>query len=193
MRAHRIGLLAVAAIGVAGIARADDVSDQIQRALSAYRQHDPQGALSALDAAANLLRQQRADALKGLLPLPPPGWTAEAAETTALSAAVLGGGTSASRTYRKGDEQVDVQITADNPMLQGMAALVSSPLAAASGIKTVVVGGRPMAYTPSDNGYMSLIGEKVIVKVEGNKQTPEPELRSFLAAMDFDAIEKLAH
>lgn len=193
MRLHQIGLLALAAVSIAGIARADDVSDQIQQALSAYQRNDRQGALSALDAAANLLRQQRADTLKALLPLPPPGWTADAAETTALSAAMLGGGTSASRTYHKGDEQVEVQITTDNPMLQGMAALVSSPLAAASGIKTVVVGGRPMAYTPSDNGYMSLIGEKVIVKVDGNKQTPESELRSLLAAMDFDAIEKLAH
>jgi hypothetical protein len=192
MRLLWIGLLVLAAVGFAGSARADDVSDQIQQALSAYQRHDRQGALSALDTAANLLRQQRADALKALLPLPPPGWSADTAETTAIAAAMFGGGASASRTYHKGDQQVDVQITADNPMLQGMAALVNSPLAAASGIKTVVIGGRPMAYTPSDNGYMSLVGDKVIVKVDGNKQTPEPELRSFLAAMDFDAIEKLA-
>jgi len=192
MRLHLAPLLLLGAL-LAGTARADDISDQIQQALSAYQRNDRQGALSALDTAANLLRQQRADALKLLLPLPPPGWTADPAETTAFAAAMLGGGTSASRTYHKGEEQVEVQITADNPMLQGMAALVSSPLAAASGVRTVMVGGRPMAYTASDNGYMSLIGEKVIVKVDGNKQTPEAELRSFIAAMDFDAVEKLAH
>jgi hypothetical protein len=87
---------------------------------------------------------------------------------------------------------VEVQITTDSPMLQGMAALVNGPLAASAGIKTVVVSGRPMAYTTSDNGFMTLVGEKVIVKVDGNKQTPEATLRTFLAAMDYAAMEKLA-
>jgi hypothetical protein len=49
-----------------------------------------------------------------------------------------------------------------------------------------------MAYTTSDNGFMTLVGEKVIVKVDGNKQTPEATLRTFLAAMDYAAMEKLA-
>ena len=49
-------------------ARADDVTDQINEALKAYRSHDTQTAIAALDAAANLLRQSRADGLKKLLP-----------------------------------------------------------------------------------------------------------------------------
>ncbi|MBV9251866.1 MAG: hypothetical protein JO227_21820 [Acetobacteraceae bacterium] len=49
-----------------------------------------------------------------------------------------------------------------------------------------------MSYTGSDNGFMTLVAEKVIVKVDGNKETPEPTLRSFVAAIDFEAIEKLA-
>jgi len=181
-------------IGVATppAARADDVTDLITKALNAYRAHDSQAAMASLDAATNLLRQARADALKALLPLPPPGWNADAAETSSVSAAMLGGGTSASRVYHNGEQQVNVQITTDSPMLQGMAALVNSPLAAAAGIKTVMVGGRPVSYTASDNGYMTLIGEKVILKVDGNKETPEPTLRSFVAAIDFDALEKLA-
>ncbi len=44
--------------------RADDVTDQINEALKAYQNHDTQTAIAALDAAANLLRQARADALK---------------------------------------------------------------------------------------------------------------------------------
>jgi hypothetical protein len=180
---------------VAGVpaARADDVSDQIDKAAAAWRAHDGQGAIAALDAAANLLRQARADELRTLLPLPPPGWTADPVETSAVSAAMLGGGTSASRTYHDGAQHVEVQITTDSPMLQGMAALIGSPLAAASGVKTVMIGGRPVSYTESDNGYMALIGGKIIVKVDGSKDTPEPTLRSFVASIDFDAMEKLAH
>jgi hypothetical protein len=85
-----------------------------------------------------------------------------------------------------------VQIIADSPMLQGMAALLNSPLAAMGGMKTVVVNGRRMSYNDSDNSYMTLVVDKVIVKVDGNKDTPEPTLKSFVGAIDFAAIEKLA-
>ena len=62
--------LAVLALGVALVpgARADDVTDQINEALKAYQNHDTQTAIAALDAAANLLRQARAESLKKLLP-----------------------------------------------------------------------------------------------------------------------------
>jgi hypothetical protein len=181
-------LLAIAT--TAGV-RADDVTDQINEALKAYQNHDTQGAIAALDGAANLLRQTRAEGLKKLLPQVPPGWTADDADATSVGAAMLGGGTTASRTYRSGPQQVEVQIMADSPMLQGMAALLGSPFAAAGGLKTVVIGGRRMSYSESDNSYMAMVADKVIVKIEGNKQTPEPTLKSFVGAIDFSAIEKL--
>lgn len=186
-------LILLASVVGAPAVRADAVSDQIDKAAAAWRAHDSQGALAALDAAAGLLRQARADALKTLLPVPPPGWTADPPETSAVSAEMLGGGTTASRAYSNGAQRVQVQLTTDSPMLQGMAALVSSPLAASSGVTTVTIGGRPVSYTASDNGYMTLVGNKIVVKVDGNKQTPEPILRSFVASIDFDALEKLAH
>jgi hypothetical protein len=189
---HIVVLVMLTGMAFAPVARADDVSDQIDKAGSAWRAHDINGTITALEAAASLVRQARADTLKVLLPLPPPGWTADPAETSAVGAAMLGGGISASRTYHNGSQRVQVQITTDSPMLQGMAALISSPLAAASGVKTVMIGGRPVAYTENDNGYMALIGEKVVVKVDGSKDTPEPTLRSFVASIDFDGVEKLA-
>ena len=98
---------------------------------------------------------------------------------------MLGGGITASRTYHNGDQQVEVQIVADSPMLQGLAALIGSPLAAVGGMKTVVIGGRRMSYTENDNSYMTLVADKVIVKVEGNADTPDPTLKSFIGAIDF--------
>jgi len=189
---HTIAALLLV-IATASGARADDVTDQINEALKAYQNHDTQTAIAALDAAANLLRQSRAEGLKKLLPAVPSGWTADDAESTAVGAAMLGGGTTASRTYHNGNQRVEVQIIADSPMLQGMAGLLNSPLAAMGGMKTVVVGGRRMSYTDNDNSYMTLVADKVIVKVEGGKDTPEPTLKSFIGAIDFAAIEKLAH
>jgi hypothetical protein len=197
MNLFRIGLM-LAGLVLPGLtwmraAQADEVSDQIEKARGAWANHDAQQAIAALDEAGNLLRQMRADSLKKALPVPPPGWTADPAETSSVSAAMLGGGTTASRVYRQGDQQVEIDIMTDSPMLQGMAALINSPLAASAGIKAVTVGGRTVSYTQSDNGYMTLVGDKIIVKVEGNKQTPEPTVRSFVAAIDFDAVENLAH
>lgn len=186
------GLLLLVGVGVSASARADNVSDLITKALQAYQAHDTEAAMAALDSAANDLRQQRADALKAFLPVPPPGWSADPTQTSAVSAAMLGGGTSASRTYHNAAEKVDVQITTDSPMLQGMAALIDSPLASASGVKSETIAGRRVSYTASDNGYMTLVGQKIIVKIEGSKDTPEPELRTFVAAIDFSGLEKFA-
>src|ERR1700733_270889 len=139
MRLRHAVLVLLAGVIGASAARADDISDQIDKAGAAWRAHDSQAAITALEAAANLLRQARADMLKTLLPLPPPGWTADTAETSSVSAAMLGGGTSASRIYHNGAQRVQVQITTDSPMLQGMAALIGGPLASASGVKTVMI------------------------------------------------------
>ena len=187
--------IAVLLFGIATIsgAHADDVTDQINEALKAYQNHDTQTAIAALDAASNLMRQSRADGLKKLLPPPPPGWTADAAESTAVSVAMLGGGVTASRVYHNGVQRVEVQLVADSPMLQTVAALIASPLGAIGGMKTVVIGGRRMSYTENDRSYMTLVADKLIVRVEGNSDTPDVTLKSFIGVIDFAAIEKQAH
>lgn len=106
---------------------------------------------------------------------------------------MLGGGITASRVYHDVGQRVEVSIMANSPMLQGMAALLSSAFAAAGGMTTVVIDGRRMSYTDNDNTYMTLVADKMIVKVEGGKDTPDPTLRSFIGAIDFAALEKLAH
>lgn len=173
-------------------ARADDITDQINEALKAYQNHDTQTAIAALDTAANLLRQARAEGLKKLLPPVPPGWTADNPESTAIGVAMLGGGITASRTYHNGDQRVDVQIMADSPMLQSLAALLNSPIAAMGGMKTVLIGGRRMSYNEGDNSYMALVADKIIVKIAGSSGTPDPTLKSFIQQIDFGALEKSA-
>jgi hypothetical protein len=192
MRHCWIAVLLLVAATMSG-ARADDVTDQINEALKAYQNHDTQTAVAALDAAANLMRQTRADGRKKLLPPTPPGWSADEAQSTAVGVAMLGGGIAANRAYHNGDQRVEVQIVTDSPVLQGMAALIGSPLATMGGMKTVVIGGRRMSYTESDHSYMTVVADEVIVRLEGNADTPDATLKSFIGAIDFAAIEKLAH
>jgi hypothetical protein len=177
------------AIAPASVAWADDVTDQINEAVSAYGKRDLPTAIAALEAALNLMRQSRADAYSALLPAAPPGWTADKAETISAGVAMVGGGTGATRKYRKGDAEVTVSILADSPLLQAMSALASSGLAAIGGMRTEIVNGRRTLYMKDDGALTTFVGDRVLVRVEGKDQT-EDTLKQFLTAVDFAAVEK---
>lgn len=170
-------------------ARADDVTNQINEALTAYGRKDLPTAIAGLEAALNLLRQSRADAYGALLPAAPQGWTADDVETISLGVAMAGGGTGATRTYHKGNDTVTVSILADSPLLQAVSAFVSSGLAAIGGMRTQIVNGRRSIYMKDDGAFTTVVGDRILVRVEGRGQS-EDTLKQFLAAMDFTAVEK---
>jgi hypothetical protein len=170
-------------------ASADDVTDQIHEALTAYDKKDLPTAIAGLQAAVNLMRQMRADVYGSLLPAAFGGWTADKVETVSAGVAMAGGGTGASRKYHKGDGEVTVSILADSPLLQAMSALASSGLAAMTGARTEIVNGHRTLYMQDDSALTSFIGDRVLVRVEGKGQ-PEDTLKQFLTAVDFAAVEK---
>jgi len=172
-------------------ARADDIIDQINEALAAYDRKDLPTAMAGLEAALNLMRQSRADTYGALLPAAPDGWTADDVETVAVSVAMAGGGTGASRKYHKGNDTVTVSILADSPLLQAMSALASSGLAAMGGMRTQIVNGRRTVYIKDDGSFTTIVGDRVLVRVEG-KGLPEDALKQFLTAVDFAAVDKAA-
>ena len=170
-------------------ARADDVTDQIHEALTAYGKKDLPTAIAGLQAALNLMRQMRADAYGALLPAAIEGWTADKVETISAGVAMAGGGTGASRKYHKGNAEVTVSILADSPLLQAMSALASSGLAAISGMRTEIVNGHRTLYMQEDGAFTSFVGDRILVRVEGRDE-PEDTLKQFLIAVDFAAVEK---
>jgi hypothetical protein len=170
-------------------ARADDVSDQINEALTAYGRKDLPTAIAGLEAALNLMRQSRADIYGALLPAPPAGWTADDVQTIAVGLAMAGGGTGATREYHKGDATVTVSILADSPLLQAMSAMASSGIAAMGGMRTLIVNGRRTLYMKDDGAYTTIVGDRILVRVEGKGQ-PEDVLKQFLTAVNFAALEK---
>ncbi|MSP02899.1 MAG: hypothetical protein EXR07_17925 [Acetobacteraceae bacterium] len=170
-------------------ARADDVVDQINEALTAYGKKDMPTAIAGLEAALNLLRQGRADTYGRLLPGAPAGWRADEVETIAIGLAMAGGGTGASRKYHKGDDTVTVSILADSPMMQALSAFASSGIAGAAGGRTQIVNGRRTIYMKDDGSFSALVGDRIMVRVEG-RGLPEATLKQFLTAVDFAAVEK---
>jgi hypothetical protein len=172
------------------MAYADDVTDQIHQALTAYEKKDFPTAVAGLQAALDLMQQMRADVYGSLLPAAIEGWTADKVETVSAGVAVAGGGTGASRKYHKGNAEVSVSILADSPLLQAMSALASSGLAAMTGVRTEIVNGHRTLYMQQDGALTSFIGDRILVRVEGKDQ-PEATLKQFLSAVDFAAVEKV--
>jgi hypothetical protein len=170
-------------------ARADDVTDQIHEALTAYDKKDFPTAIAGLQAALSLLQQMRADVYGSLLPTAMGGWTADKVETVSVGLAMAGGGTGATRKYHNGSAEVTVSILADSPLLQAMSALASSGLAAMTGARTEIVNGHRTLYMQDDGALTSFIGDRILVRVEGKGQ-PEETLKKFLTAVDFAAVEK---
>jgi hypothetical protein len=200
-RRRRIGPAAVALVlpllaGVLSLAapavHADDVTEQIQEALKAYERKDFATAAAALDTAAGLVREKKAESWKTVLPEPLPGWTGEEPDITTYGTMLLGGATNVSRVYRRGIDRVTVSLTADSPVLQGLGAFLASGIVANADLKVSVIDGRRVMFTRSDNSYQTMVAGKVLVKVEGDRDVEEATLRAYLRAVKFGEVEKLA-
>ena len=191
MRAHAAAVLVGLILpGTAVPACADDVTDQINEALKAYDAKDLATAALALGAAQDLIRQQSADAWKSVLPEPLPGWTAEEATSMSAGTALLGGGTNVTRVYRKGGDSVTIELVTDSPVMQGLGRLISSGLVTGSDNKLLIIGGRKVTYSKSDNSFSTMAADKVLVQVKGSSGVDEKTLKDYLAALQWKEIEK---
>jgi len=173
-------------------AMADDVTDQIGEAQKAYEKKDLSTTLMALDAAAALVRQARADALAKLLPGPLQGWTEKESQSSSAGASMFGGGINAQKRYVKGKEKVEVTLTTDSPLLQTMSMMFANPQMSGPGARLVVINGQKVIHNKKKNSYQAMLANKVLLGVEGSRNTPEESVKAYLKAIDFSAIEKFA-
>jgi hypothetical protein len=175
--------LALAALPAA----ADEFTDTLEGALKAYREGDIGGARADLDYAGKLLTSMKSEALAKLLPAAQPGWTREAAAEEDAGASgfmgMLGGGTSAAATYRKGAESLTITVVADSPMVSGLGAMISGMAG--------IGGGKPLRiqrteFTSQDNALQGVVNGKVMVSVTGDASLEDKT--AHLEAMDFQAL-----
>ena len=177
-----IALAALLALGVSAPASADDVTDQLRQAEAAYARKDLPAALNALATAASLISQMKAEAWKAVLPDPPPGWAADPAKVITVGPAVLGGGVSVERHYRRGADSIDVSVIADSPMLQSVAVLLGAGLMV-SGSELMVIDGQRVAYDDNDNTLQAIVADKVLVKVQGSRGVDKAALEAMFKAV----------
>lgn len=188
-----VGLLFLSVVASVNVAQADEVTDSIQEATDAYAKGDNAKAIESLNYAVQLIQQAKAKNLEQLLPAPLSGWTAEKAESTAVGAAMFGGGITVEKRYTKGDSSINIQLVTDSPMLQGMMALFSNPMFATSaGGKLEKVAGQKVISTYDANNqsgeYQFAVANKYMITLKGEKVSAE-EMKAYAEGIDFKKME----
>jgi hypothetical protein len=168
--------------------RADDVTDSVDEALKAYKDGDYATAAASLDAAAQMIRQKRAESFSALLPAAPSGWTAEDATSAAAGAAMLGGGVSAERRYTKGDSSVTIKILTDSPMMSAVMMMLNNPAILASsgsGKLERIKGQKALVKQDGDDGEINIVvGGTMLVTIDGDSVTAA-EMKVFAESIDY--------
>lgn len=154
-------------------AAADDITDEIGRGLKQYEQGRYTEASQALDTASQMIRQKRGEQLKGILPEPLEGWTADEPDFQSAGAALLGGGITVERVYHRGEGSVTVTVVAESPMVQAMAVLFTNPMLAASGEgKIEKIKGRTALVKYDREGRSGsvqiLVDNRMLITAEGD-------------------------
>jgi hypothetical protein len=193
MRTICLAACILLATSVAVPVAADEIVDQINGAIDLYRAGDFVGAASELEFAAAQIRQLRAGEVSGALPAPLSGWTARDVETAAMGAAMLGGGTSASRVYERDRARVEVKIMTDSPMLQAVTMMLNNPMVlSGSGQKLIRVKGNQAALDwKEDRGTLNVVVmNSLLVTVEG-RRCAEQDLIAYAEAVDYDLLKQI--
>lgn len=179
----------------AAVIRADDnVLSTIREATRQYEAGDYTGAASNLDYAAQLVRQQKSERMKSLLPEPLSGWEGKETNAQALGAAILGGGITVSRDYRRGNSSLSVEIVSDSPVLQSVLMMVNNPVfAGAGGGKLENLKGQ-RAILKFDSGRKSgelyvVVDGRFVITIKGRQVTRE-DLIGYGEAINYAMLEK---
>jgi len=179
-------VLALGLVSGAGAGRADEILTAIQEAQKAYEAGDAGTARTALEEALQLLAQRAASGLAAALPAPLPGWTADEAQSTAAAAGFAGLGVQASRSYRnRQDQQVDIRITADSPMIAQIAMVLNNP-AMAGAMGRLIRVNQQRAVQTSDGEIQMLVGNRFLVTVSGD--APNELKMAYARAVDLSRL-----
>ncbi len=160
---------------------ADEVSDTLKSAITAYEDGDIQYALEELEFAKQKLLEMKTYSLGAFLPQAPDGWSFEKNSEMNTALGMMGGGVGAEGTYLSADgQEVKITLMADNPLVASMGAMIAN--AAAMGMKVERINRQRFAI--QDEQMMSLVANRILVQTEGDLDTA----RTVLEKMDFKAM-----
>ena len=169
----------------AGPAAADDVEDALEMALEAYRAGDLTVAKEEIDFAAQLIAQKKAAALSDYLPEPLPGWTRMDDQGGGQAAGAFGGMT-ASATYTRDRDNVEVQLMANNQMVTAMAGMFGNAAMMGSMGQIKRINRQKVVITQAGE-LQTLVDNRIFITVSGN--APVEDKEAYFEAIDLRALE----
>ena len=164
---------------------ADEVSDALQSALTAYNGGDMGKASEAITMAVQAIGAQQSARLAALLPAAPDGWTRTDTADFTKSFGILGGGSGAEATYASADGATSFKMSfvADNPMVSSMGAMLGNAQMMAMMGKVVKVGSQ--ALLSQDNALSSLVNSRVLFQAQGGT---EAQMLPLVQKIDFAKV-----
>ena len=171
---------------------ADDITDTMEEAMSAYKKGDYVQAKEDLTYVMELLKQKKGETIQGFLPKALDGWKAEKAKSENAGSGMLGGGSTTSRTYTKDKSKIVISVVTDSPLLQGLGSLLGNPMFNSGGkLKRINREKATIKYNEKNKSgdVTIMLDKRFLVTVEGSKVT-EDELIEYAKAIDFKKIKE---
>ncbi|SMR70944.1 hypothetical protein SAMN04488030_0563 [Aliiroseovarius halocynthiae] len=165
-----------------GFAHADEVSDTLKSALTAYEEGDLSYALEELEFAKQLMQEMKTADLAKFLPEAPEGWTREVSTEVSAGMAIFGGGAGSEATYSDGSESFTITIMADNPMVGALSGMMQN--AGLMGMKLERVGR--MKYLNQDGELSGIVDGRILIQAKG---TSIETMKTILTEIDHRALE----
>ncbi len=157
-------------------AAADELREALAEATRAYEAGDIPATRMALAEAQQLLQQRAGDQLAAALPDALPGWEAEEPSAdTAGGLALLGGAgmIQASRRYTHPEgRSVEIEVSADNPLMGQMMMVFSNP-AMAGAMGRLVRVGQARAIQQQDGQLLMMLNNRFLVQISGDGTAEE--------------------
>jgi len=175
---------------------ADEVSDAIAKAQSAYAGRDYPEASTQLQTALAGVNQKLIGLLIAAMPEPPSGWTADDPEGLDSGALGMGfvAGLVVNRTYHSpSGSSIDFEIAANSPMLMTLRMLMSNPMLTQmgnqTGMKKVTACGFDALEQFEDESSMYILaGDATLISLTGDGPEDADHIRSLAAATDCAGI-----
>ncbi|RGP36754.1 hypothetical protein [Pseudotabrizicola alkalilacus] len=180
----RLSLATLALCALPFSALADQVSDKLQSALDAYAKGDLKTATLDIAMASGALAMEKQARIVALLPEAPEGWTRSVNDDYTANLAMAGGGAGTEATYTDaGGNTMTVTITADSPMMMGMAGMFLNEQMLAMMGKLVEVPGAKLL--EQDNSLTGLIDQRLMVTISG---LPVEQMMPLVQQIDFEKL-----
>ncbi len=198
MKFVRIAIIGLTVLVFAAtVAQADEVTDAIGGAQSAYGSGDYKEASTQLQTALVGVNQKLIDMIVDYLPDAPSGWRAEDPE--GLDASAMGAGFFATLVvsrdyYPPNGSSIEVMIAANSPLLATYHMFISNPMMAAmagqSGMKKVSACGYDAMEQFGDGTYdlNILAGSATLIAVSGDKEDDVDYIRQLANLIDCKGI-----